>query len=204
MARYNEILAGRYNRLLQKLFQMKGGPPASQLAGDIQVNFNLFTGVENRYLEGWKRFAIPLTLGAMVAADNSLRLRNPVGSNVIAVVELIMGVDLQAGVIDYGPYTTDYATGQATLIVNLDSRQGLTSGSTLIASSAQPGVQGVGQFMFQFRSLATVTIPLIQTDSQEIPVLPGTGIQWRSVTQNTANGINFVWRERALEESERT
>jgi len=204
MARYNEILAGRYNRFLQKLLQMKGGPPAAQLSGDIQTSLPLFSGVENRYLEGWKRFAIPFSLGAMVAADNSLRLRNPVGSNVVAVVEMITPFDLQSGAIDYGPYTTDYATGQATLIVNLDSRQGVTSGSTLIASSAQPGIQGVGQFLFLFRTLATVTFQLVDAENLEIPVLPGTGIQWRSVTQNTANGINFVWRERALEESERT
>jgi len=204
MARYNEILVGRYNRFLQKLLQMKGGPPAAQLSGDIQTALNLFSGVENRYLEGWKRFAYPLSLGAMVAADNSLRLRNPVGSNVIAVIEKITPFDTQAGVIDYGPYTTDYATVDATLVVNLDGRQGTTAGATLIGSRAQPGVQGVGQFLFQFRVLATSTFDLLGTENVEVPVLPGQGIQWRSVSQNTANGINFVWRERFLEESERT
>src|SRR5882762_4396490 len=41
MARFNEILTGRYNRFLQKLLQMKGGPPSAQLASEIQPGFNV-------------------------------------------------------------------------------------------------------------------------------------------------------------------
>ena len=32
---FNEINAGRYNRLLQRLLSIKGGPPAATLAGDV-------------------------------------------------------------------------------------------------------------------------------------------------------------------------
>jgi hypothetical protein len=53
MAKYNEILTGRYNRFIQKLFSMKGPAPAPQLSSDIAMQMSFFNGVENRYLEGW-------------------------------------------------------------------------------------------------------------------------------------------------------
>jgi len=41
MGQYNEILVGRYNRLFQKLFGMKGGAPAPQLPGMFKRMFHL-------------------------------------------------------------------------------------------------------------------------------------------------------------------
>jgi len=46
MAKFNEILAGRYNRFLQKLFQMKGGPPSAQLSSEITTNIS--TAIEQQ------------------------------------------------------------------------------------------------------------------------------------------------------------
>src|SRR5260370_7764711 len=61
MARYNEILTGRYNRLLQKLLQMKGGPPAPQLASEISPQLSIpDLGVESRFHLGWNSFAFPI------------------------------------------------------------------------------------------------------------------------------------------------
>ncbi len=80
MARYNEILVGRYNRRLQKLFSMKGEPPAPQLSTEIGTTLNLFSGIEERYLEGWAVFSLHVnnTVGAGVNAG--VRFRNPVAS----------------------------------------------------------------------------------------------------------------------------
>src|SRR6266851_4747570 len=56
MARFNEILVGRYNRSLQKLLSMKGQAVMPQLASELQPTFSFFSGAENRYLESWERF----------------------------------------------------------------------------------------------------------------------------------------------------
>src|SRR5258708_4703411 len=87
MARYNEILVGRYNRFLQKLLGMKGGVVAPQLASEITAAFPLFNGAENRYLEQWDMFGVNLFLaGGGVGNISQVRLFNPAASNTIAVV----------------------------------------------------------------------------------------------------------------------
>src|SRR5437016_6340246 len=88
MALYNEILTGRYNRFLQKLFSIKGEAPSPQLSGEIGPTFSLFNGVENRYLETWQRFVIVAGTGTPAAGNRAaVRIRMNVGSGVIAVVE---------------------------------------------------------------------------------------------------------------------
>src|SRR5258708_23493143 len=90
MARFNEILVGRVNRSLQKLFAMKGGPPAPQLASEITVNHQLQSAAENRYLEGWNRYAVAIGIAAGGVGNRAgVRIRNPVGSTIIAVIEKI-------------------------------------------------------------------------------------------------------------------
>src|SRR5260370_32873282 len=86
MARYHESLVGRYNRMLQKLFGMKGGVVAPQLASEISAAFPLFSGVENRYLESWNRFTSVVNQVALAGTPAQWQLRNTT-SNVIAVIE---------------------------------------------------------------------------------------------------------------------
>src|SRR5260370_24014979 len=89
MAYTNEILVGRVNRGLQKLFGIKGPSPVPQLASDVQAVHPLFNGVENRYLDGWNRFGAQTSQGASVGNISGFRIRNPSTSNVIAVFEKI-------------------------------------------------------------------------------------------------------------------
>src|SRR5229473_5047766 len=89
MAVYNEILAGRFNRALQKLFGIKGPPAVPQLGGEIVPSVSMFYGVENRYLEAWERFGFQIVQAAVVGQAGSFRLRNPVNSGTIAVLEKI-------------------------------------------------------------------------------------------------------------------
>src|SRR5260370_15215175 len=88
MARFNEILAGRFNRALQKFLDMKGGPPSPQLASEISSNFQFNQmGIDFRYLEGWNRFGLHAAFGASVGNNSGLQLRNPVGSNLVVIIE---------------------------------------------------------------------------------------------------------------------
>src|SRR5260370_17358202 len=90
MAKFNEVLVGRFNRALQKMFSMKGGPPAAQLATEItsNVQFNQM-GMDFRYLEGWDIFGDQVNPGASAANTNGYRLRNPNNPNALAVLEKV-------------------------------------------------------------------------------------------------------------------
>src|SRR6266478_3124367 len=90
MAKFNEILAGRYNRFLQKLFQLKGGPPSAQLASEVMPIFPFFNGRENRWLEGWNTFALVRAENALAGFSSVVRLRNPPSSNIICIFERLL------------------------------------------------------------------------------------------------------------------
>src|SRR5205085_6072826 len=86
MAKFNEILVGRFNTYLLKGMGMKGEPPAPQLAGEIVPSINLFHGTEDRFLEGWQIFAVTSDFTPGVGVFNKFRIRNPVNSGVVAVI----------------------------------------------------------------------------------------------------------------------
>src|SRR5260370_10496923 len=114
MARFNEILAGRYNRYLQKLLQIKGGPRSAQLASEIMGQITLFHGSETMYLHGWDLYAAGFDIGPVAAVTSGVRLRNPVNSGVVGVVYKLWAsstlnskILLNSGVIatDFTPFT---------------------------------------------------------------------------------------------------
>jgi hypothetical protein len=209
MARFNEILSGRFNRALQKLLSRTGGPPAAQLATEIATNiqFNQM-GNDFRYLEGWDIFGNQVALAASVGNTAGYRLRNPAGSNCIAVVEKVsfessLGTDVimrvstalnQPGV-DLG----NVASGAV-----LDLRSQRVPGSTIIPSNANPSV-AFGAPFYRWSLAANANgLDAIVTDNQELLILPGTAIQFETNVVNTAFAISARWRERFLEDSERT
>src|SRR6267378_111061 len=205
MAKYNEILTGRHNRFIQKLFGMKGGPPAPQLSGDVQMSHQFFHGVENRYIESWNRFGVSTALAATVGQVDSFRLRNPTTSNVIAVVEkLLIGnpngvtqeIDVSVGVIGVD-LTTPFANQ------TLDQRQGgPNQQSPLIASSAVNSTGGLlGLFVRAF-VISNGQYEVIVFEDQEFNITPGTAMDVRGTSNNQALTISLMWRERLLEDSE--
>lgn len=206
MAFFNEIGAGRYNRLLQKLFNMKGGPPARQLGSDIMPVFPFFSGAEHRYLEGWNRFGQALSATANGAGNFSqIRLRNPTGSNVIAVVEKIF-VTNPAGAADqpvltHGIASGDLGTIAATANMRWDPRGG--TAPTLIMSTTNVGAVTPAPANRWNAGLAVNSgFDIVATDIQEFPILPGDAIQYSSGIANQIVTASIWWRERAMEDSE--
>src|SRR6516164_6184652 len=98
MARFNEILSGRFNRALQKLTSIKGEAPAPVLGSEILPVFPMFFGNENRYLESWQTFGSLSGISAVAAQFSIFHFRNPTGSNVIAVVTKLTLSNTQAAV----------------------------------------------------------------------------------------------------------
>jgi hypothetical protein len=210
MARFNEILVGRINRFLQKLLGMKGSPPAPQLASEITPSFEIEdVTVEDRVLLQWNSFAWAQFGAANVGFATQLRLRNPVGSGVIAVIERV-SVTSQAGSqtfnLSKAQVSTDLTTPVTTppIIRDLRSASGQPT-ATLMGSAMTPsfanGVAVVGTVIDQIKIAANTSWQFIYTHHQELTLLPGDSYSLSGGANEAMQG-SFWWRERALEESE--
>jgi hypothetical protein len=203
MARYNEILVGRINRGLQKYFGIKGDAPVPQLAGDVSVNHQLFSGAENRYHEGWGLFGSFFNTGAGAGTTSGFRLRNPTGSNVIAVVTKLLIFEVSGTEtfnLNLGGQNADYTTPGGG---GRFDRRGIQA-STCIPSTTNAGAgAGSGTVIGLFGLLINQSIEIIQWDGQEIPLAPGDVLEVRAITANQSFQGTIFWRERFLEESER-
>lgn len=204
MAIYNEILSARFARMAQKLFSMKGEPPIRALGGELTLVINAFSGVENRYLEGWERFAFLANVAAVAGNSGRLRIRNPAGSNVVAVVELLSFSNPTAAdqtVLQNS--ITNVADLTVVSAAQLDARS--RANSTTIASGGAPAADMAGARSLLVRQILTgVTIDFILFEDQELTILPGMTYDLKSSNVNQQILAAAVFRERPLEASELT
>lgn len=205
MAVFNEILVGRFARSVQKLFGVKASPPVNALSSDVMCTHAYATGVENRYLEGWSRHSVRVLLVASAGNINSLKFRNPVGSNVIAVFEsFIVGNESALPdqvVIIAGPGTVDFGATFTLAQTRWDAR-GQQNPTLIVSSALNGGLPGTIRVEKAFQ--ANVSAEFILTDDQEWPLLPGENLQANQITVNQQIIVSATWRERFLEDSERT
>jgi hypothetical protein len=209
MAKFNEILVGRFNRALQKLLSMKGGPPSAQLATEITPNIQFNSmGNDFRALEDWYRFGIIANIGPVAAAQSGVRFRNPTNSNRIAVFEKISAGNGSAAAvftqIILETQTTNVDLAGAIAInanVSWDKRKNVGSG--LILSQAAPAAAlSLGRAGVD--SAINTTFDFILTDNAEVILSPGEAIQLRMTANNQELDTTWWWRERFFEESEAT
>ena len=204
MARFNEILVGRYNRLIQKLFGMKGDASLFQLSTEMMTVLPMFNGSENRYLEAWDLYGISTSATGGAAQAGACRLRNPAGSNVVAVIQGLL-VSAFTSTENFSIFQTqlnaDLTTVASSITSRLDAR-GRSAPTCVVSATTNYGaVPGVQPFFF---ALAVATpLQLVQDAVQEIPLLPGNTLDVVDNTPATALSVSFLWRERLLEESER-
>jgi hypothetical protein len=203
MARFNEILVGRYNRFLQKLFSMKGGPVASQLASEISTVFPFFNGAENRALEGWSRFHFRESVAAIAGVQGASRLRNPVGSNVVAVFERITATGALADnpLLEQQQTSVDLSIIAQPVQERMDPRG---QNSSVLIRSTTTATPGSLFLAYQINYPANSSADFIIDQVHEIPLLPGDAIQVEGGNNNQQIIISWLWRERFLEDSERT
>jgi hypothetical protein len=203
MARLNEILVGRFNRSFQKLFGIKGPAPVSTLAPEVMPVHLIPYGVEGRWPETWTRWSFSLSLAATAGQTTGMKIRNPVGSNVIGVVEKVtISTVPDASVIlgvpqNLGDYTS------ITAVAPMDTRQGppgVVKGflipSFQLTSPGSPAILEIVQGRNQPQSV-------IQFENNEIPVPPGSELYANLNVQNVQFNCVIQWRERFLEEGER-
>jgi len=205
MAKFNEILAGRYNRFLQKLFQLKGGPPSAQLASEVMPTFPFFNGRENRWLEGWSTFALARAQVAVAGITPVVRLRNPPTSNIVCIFERLLVLNFNttsAPILRSGPTVTDLPTVFSLGNKRLDPRGGIDS---QLITSENSGTGGVLLQAKMAGNMGGLTFfDFIISSIGEIPLLPGDAIEidQGGVGAGAGTTMSFLWRERALEDSE--
>jgi|SRR5882672_1724468 len=206
MAIFNEILSGRFNRSLQKIFGIKGSPPVRQLGGEIMPVHIVQSGAEHRYLESWQRYCVAFDVAAVAANQSGWRLRNPTTSNVIAVFEkiLLAATALDSYFLRIGLTSVDLANPSTLTNARLDNRG--TQSPTLVGTQQNTAVTvpTFGGIIMEPFIAANTNIDLIATDIQEFPMLPGDALQMSCNQVNERLITTVMWRERALEESEKT
>jgi hypothetical protein len=206
LAVYNEILVGRFNRGLQKLFGMKGGPPAPQLASEIAVTHSLMSGVEHRYLEGWQKFGVNVNQAAGGAGTRAgFRIDNPKGSKIIAVIERItlVGQAADQPFLTYSIISAgDFAQTVIAVNTGLDQRGPQSPNLHVTAQSTAAAIVGVGIYGM---NLAVAGMQdLILFEDHELPLYPNSSYTVYSNNLNVALSGNLWWRERVQEDSEVT
>jgi hypothetical protein len=204
VALFNEILTGRFNRAFQKFFGIKGGAPTPQLSTEIQPGIGMFWGAECRYLESWDRFGAFFSQPAGGAGNFSqVRLRNPAGSNVVAVFEKILYTNSNAAAdscqMTIASQSADLTTGVAMTANRFDNRG--RPNPTLIASRGTPATITANQFAANV--LANTFYEMILDSIHELTLLPGDAITVGNGIANAIAQVSFWWRERGLEEGER-
>jgi len=207
----NEILVGRFNRFLQKWLSMKGPASMNTLSPELVATVPVFHAAEDRYLEGWARFGLVLQQPAGGAgAFSKFSLRNPTGSNVVAVVEKIRVIASTAATfvladLSIAPGGADLATIPGTANTRFDARG--PQQSVCVPSRDANAVAVVGVIIDE-QVLDTAAgglsaVDYIITDIQELPLLPGDAYRVQLNTAVLAANLVLQWRERFLEDSER-
>lgn len=202
MARYNEILVGRHNRGIQKVLSMKGGPPAPQLSTEIQPQFDIHKlRRDHIFTFGERLWAMTALQAAPGANVNAWRVRNPANSGVLGTIEKILlnAAGLSTPLVNMGGTVADLATIFSSK--PLDFRQGISGGSTIVASFGQPATT-TGNSIISYSSLPASTIAdVIIDENQQIVLAPGDQLTLYNATSNSFSAAIW-WRERPIEEGE--
>lgn len=210
MAFFNEIGAGRFNRGLQKLFNMKGGPPSRSLGSDIMpvVPFEDSESVELRWIHQWNRYGITMFSPAVAAKFSAIQIRNPLNSNTVAVLEKLAVT--AAGIDAVGPTVSFQQVIGTDLLTVVGPVKGFDARNTanpvcITTRDQLAAVTSLGDASIWGFPLATAPngdFNAILTANQEIPLMPGSAIRVQLQTANIALFTCFFWRERGLEDSE--
>lgn len=206
MAVFNEILAGRFNRYLQKLTGIKAGPPVPALASEIIPTIDVQrVRTEDLIMFGIDEFMQSFSTGPVAAANSGVQIRNPSQSGVVATVVLIYWtVTVQDFTFPFtrlqkGTPLTDLPTQNTA--IPLDTRSGRKSSSCIL--SVGTAVNPFANDLLDVPINANGNFLLGFAQNQEIVLNPGAALLIVTTAVNTLLDVTYRWRERALEDSEK-
>lgn len=200
----NEIKRYRFNDLLCRLFGLETNPAAVVINPEVQAGFEIEPyNIESRFLGGWRSCSCRHALAPAVGAAAEFRLRNPTGSGVLLVLELVAvasGANDQIS-LGLGAIGTDYA--QLPAAPGRSFRDPRNTGlPTGLVSGDTAGAGLLGGTMLNLTILAND--PWSITDPEGICVIPpGYAVDLLFNTQNITQFCSFWWRERAFPTEER-
>jgi hypothetical protein len=197
------LYAGRFNRWIEKFFSTKEGRSSlNSISPEIQPQINIFSGEEDRYLQGWIRSEVYNQVAAVAAQFGRLQIRNPKGNQVIVVIEAASywasATDFPALILVHSELA-DLSNFPNMTSARLDSR---TSNSSTVVSVGATAAGFSGGAQIQRVCLANTTTDFILNPNQEMIILPGETLQFSSANVNQPANFNVMWRERVLEPSE--
>lgn len=206
-----ELQIGRLTRFIQKWANLKGRSFPVSMGSEVVPSVELFSGVENRFLDSWGRFAVGLNVPGVAANQSAVRFRNPVASTVMAVIEKLT---IGWGALDTGgsvsrgttPAPADLSTVAIVPLARQDSRGQINPVCVLSDqnnAAAAPVLVGTSTMWIPDVG-ANTTVDLILTVNQEITVLPNDCLQIAAGAVNELINVSIWWRERSLEDSEKT
>jgi hypothetical protein len=206
MAGLGELQIGRITRFFQKWSGMKGKAFPVSIGSEISPSLRIFSGVEDRAFHSWSRYMGRLSATGGAGQTAGVRFRNPVGSGMVAVLEKITigGTTADQAIWTIGAQNADLTT---TLVQNgrLDPRSpaGPAGTSMLITStSTNATITAASQFGVFFFG-ANSQVDIITDEDQEITILPGDAVTIVDNVVALAFNVSTIWRERALEDSEK-
>lgn len=208
MALYNEVLAGRYNRLLQRLLNMKGGPPAPQLSGDIAAGIELESDrPEWGFLNGEQRFQYNILQGAGGAVTTDAVFRAASNDTLIVIEAIILSSDISNR---FDIDMLDNLAAMANVGSNepRDQRNGMTAPNTSGGGhiSSTTGGPALASTVFTIRNgggAGSVIVPCFWALMKRSTSVNTPGIKIKTAANNCELGVTIWTRERALEEGER-
>ncbi len=208
MAKYNEILVGRFNNHLKKHLSMKGDAPAPQLASELMPTLALHTDRDSLFHQGWNMFSVQVLQSPAAASFANLRLRNPLGSNIIAIIyRAVLLTTTADGIIPSqlcsGLSNADSATIISTQNGRWDGRHSLNAGSALIASTTAGASSVFPTQRMMISAAANGLAEFLRNYDDRYPLLPGDSTLMQGNSNGTVNTMEFWWMERFLEDSER-
>jgi len=196
-----KIEIGRFSELLRRMLAMKG---AEVVAGDLSPEISPTIELEGptaewSFLKAVRLQATNVVIAGAAATLSMCRLRNPLASGVIAVVDRI-SYSINGGGQNFriviGRDQVDLAIGGPTEV--RDSRwqnDAILSRSALSFSSTNLGVLFGGNTVISEHRISSTTIYTYDTP---IVLNPGDSLEAGSTSVNSGLQVSWAWQERMV------
>src|SRR5262249_10571709 len=152
---------------------IKGSPPAVQVGGDFVPTIPTWIGPESIFHQGWETFANLSAVAGVAAQTGFVQLRNPAGSNVVAVITKAF---ITSGLADNPAAAIGPGVAQGSVLTNVrfDPR-GRTDSSLIFSSGAGANpFSGLGTiFQVLLAASSPPDLEVMLFEDHDIALLPG-------------------------------
>lgn len=200
----SKINVFRYSELLRRLLQQSGDPSGDPVAAELAPEVSAVLALESdrpewEFLKNNRIRSTYVVVTGDATHPAQFQLRNPTGSNIIAVLRRMRFSSSTAApvIVRSGFVAVQTDLGSVDSSANLDTRYGIVSAGAIIASESAVLAPVAYQLLDDVITPIGVTLPPIYKDTPVI-LAPGT----RYLFQTAANTQNlscfFEWLERPL------